>query len=111
MAQIHLKTPGQPIADFSVSGTDVTVAGIFVDCQARHQDIDTVVEIRDNASGPGEGGDGAYIAQIRIPARRYVDEEISGQPEDEQGIMRTPVPLDPNSIEITLWPRAAALGE
>lgn len=107
MAQIHLKTPGQPVADFSLDGTTVTVAGVFVDCEIRQQDIDTVVEIRAQASGAGEGGDGAYIAQIRIPARQYVDEEID-EPQGEMTVLRTPVPLDPNAIEVTLWPRAAA---
>lgn len=105
MPQINLKQPGQPVADFSVSGGNVTVAGVTIDCEARQLDTAVTVEIRANKTGPGEGGNGAYLAQIEIPARRYVDVEgkdKDGKPE----ITQAPVPLDPNAISITLWPTA-----
>lgn len=101
--QIHLKTPGQPVADFSIAGALVTVAGVAIDCAARQQDVATVVEIRAGAAGAAEGGDGAYLAQIRIPARRYDEHEI----DDEHGnltVLRDALPLDPNAVEVTLWP-------
>ena len=103
MAQIILKTPGQPVADFSVSGNTVVVAGIAIDCEARQRDTAVTVEIRNNGGTPGEDGDGAYVAQIAIPARRFEEHEI----DDEQGnltVLRDPLPLDPNAVEITLWP-------
>ena len=105
MPQINLKQPGQPVADFSVSGGNVTVAGVTIDCEARQLDTAVTVEIRANKTGPGEGGSGAYLAQIDIPARRYTDVEGNdkdGKPE----ITQAPVPLDPNAISITLWPTA-----
>lgn len=105
MPQINLKQPGQPVADFSVSGSSVTVAGVTIDCEARQLDTAVTVEIRANKTGPGESGNGAYLAQIEIPARRYVDVEgkdKDGKPE----ITQAPVPLDPNAISITLWPTA-----
>lgn len=105
MPQIILKQPGQPVADFSVSGCDVTVAGVAIDCAERQQDAAVVVEIRQNAGGASEGGNGAYLAQIEIPARLYMDVEgkdKDGKPE----ITQAPVPLDPNAIVITLWPTA-----
>lgn len=100
MPQIHLKQPGLPVADFAVYGTVVTVAGVAIDCAARQQDGAVVVEIRLSDLGPSEGGDGAYLAQIAIPARRF--DEI----ETEDGVQRLPQPLDPNAVEITLWPAA-----
>jgi hypothetical protein len=108
MAQIKLKQAGQPVADFSVAGALITVAGVIIDCAARQNDGAVSVEIRGSAAGAAEGGDGAYLAQIAIPARRYIlVEAISA--EDEGGMgqsisMQEPVPLDPNAIEITLWP-------
>lgn len=107
MPQINLKQPGQPVADFSVSGAAVTVAGVTVDCAARQLDADVTVEIRANASGPGEGGDGAYLAQIGIPARRYETTALPSEVEGEQPTeVRKPVPIDPNAIVVTLWPTA-----
>ena len=105
MPQINLKQPGQPVADFSVSGGNVTVAGVTIDCEARQLDTAVTVEVRANTTGPSVGGNGAYLAQIEIPARRYTDVEgkdKDGKPE----ITQAPVPLDPNAISITLWPTA-----
>ncbi len=105
MPQINLKQPGQPVADFSVSGGNVTVAGVTIDCEARQLDTAVTVEVRANKTGPSEGGNGAYLAQIEIPARRYTDVEgkdKDGKPE----VTQAPVPLDPNAISITLWPTA-----
>jgi len=103
--QINLKQPGQPVADFAVSGAIVTVAGVAIDCAARQQDTAAVIEIRDNAGAPGEGGSGAYLAQIEIPARRF---ETSAIPDDGIGdeAPAEPLPLDPNAVVVTLWPTA-----
>lgn len=103
MAQIILKTPGQPVADFSVSAATVIVAGIAIDCAERQRDTAVTIEIRNNGGTPAEGGDGAYVAQIAIPARCFEEHEI----DDEEGnltVLRDALPLDPNAIEVTLWP-------
>lgn len=99
--QIHLKQPGQPVADFSIVGAEVTVSGITINCLDRQEDSSVIIEIRKNAGGAGEGGDGAYLAQIEIPARQYI--EIPGDTEEEQ-MTREAVPLDPHAISVTLWP-------
>ncbi len=107
--QIILKQDGQPVADFSVSGANVTVAGVAIDCAERQQDIAVSVEVRQNIGGPSEGGNGAYLAQIEIPARRYetVIVPAEGEGEDEQPTeLREPLPLDPNAVVVTLWPTA-----
>lgn len=105
MPQIHLKQPGQPVADFAFAGTTVTVAGVAIDCAERQLDTAVTIEVRANKTGPSEGGAGAYLAQINIPARRYKDEEG----EDKDGnpvVLQEPIPLDPNAVEVTLWPTA-----
>ncbi|MDO8031917.1 hypothetical protein O3297_00685 [Janthinobacterium sp. SUN128] len=72
MPQIVLKQPGQPVAEFAFTGAIVTVAGVVIDCAARQLDTDVAIEIRNNRGDPGEGGNGAYLAQISIPARRFM---------------------------------------
>lgn len=103
MPLIILIEPGQPVANFAVDGTTVTVAGIAVDCAAAQRDEAVTVEIRDNAGTPGIGGDGAYLATIRIPTARYAPADGGEGGESSPEI---PLPLDPNTIEITLWPTA-----
>jgi hypothetical protein len=46
MPQINLIQSGQPVADFSVSGSLITVAGVTVDCGSRQLDVASVIEIR-----------------------------------------------------------------
>ena len=104
MPQIILKQPGQLSADFSVNGAVITVAGVVVNCEAREEDVTQTIEIRQHEGVAQEGGEGAFLAQIEIPARRYVD-EVGPLGEDEQPtIVRSPVPFDPNRVALTLWP-------
>lgn len=100
---ITLKQPGQPVADFSVRGAVIDVAGVVVDTAARQEDIAVMIEIRNNGGTPAEGGDGAYMAQIEIPARRYVEHEIKEE-DGSTTASRDAIPLDPNAVEVTLWP-------
>ena len=51
-----------------------------------------------------EGGEGAFLAQIEIPARSYVDEEGPLGEDEQPTIVRSPVPFDPNRVALTLWP-------
>jgi len=97
MAQILLKQPGQPVADLTIAGSIITVAGVKIDCAERQQDSAVNVEVRHSGNGALEGGSGAYMAHIAIPARRYAPAET----EDGAAVA---IPLDPNAIEITLWP-------
>lgn len=99
--QIHLKQPGQPVADFSIAGAVVSIAGLEIDCALRQQDALVVVDIRSSGSGASESGQGAYLAQIEIPARQYI--EVPGETEEDPAT-REAVPLDPHAISITLWP-------
>ncbi|SSY76710.1 hypothetical protein [Alcaligenes faecalis] len=104
--QIHLKQPGQPVSDFAISGTVVTVSGVAVDCAVQQQDVSVTLEIRANASGPGLGGDGAYLAQIEIPARRYLAPQVPMGEGEEPMEQLEAQPLDPSAVAVTLWPAA-----
>ena len=106
MPQIVLKQPGQPVADFSFSGAIVAVSGVAIDCAARQLDSSVIVEIRVGAGGAQEGGAGAYLAHIAIPPKRYTT--VAG-PDDANGnptSIQEPVALDPNAVQVTLWPTA-----
>ena len=39
----------------------------------------------------------AYVAEIDIPARQYTEAEVDGE------MQRTPVPLDMDTVTLTLW--------
>ena len=110
MPQIILKQAGQPVADFSFAEGVVTVAGVVIDCAARQQDSAVLIEVRSGNSGAVEGGSGAYLAQIAIPARRYITVQpatpvVAGSM-GQSGATRESVPLDPNAVQVTLWPTA-----
>lgn len=102
------KQPGGNLPEYSIDGTDIIVEGVAIDTAARQQDGAVLVEIRvqeGEAVEAVEGGVGDYLAQIDIPARRYVEED---GPLDEDGrptTIRTPVPIDPNRVTVTLWPQ------
>lgn len=105
MPQIKLIQPGQPVADFSVSGTIVAVAGVSVDAAAVQEDASVIVEIRHNGEAAQIGGDGAYLAHIEVPPAQYSEALV----DEESGEVIMPaerLPLDPNTIVITLWPTA-----
>jgi len=109
--QINLINPGQPVADFAISGTTVSVAGLTIDCAARQQDVAIIIEIRSHNGAVIEGDQGAYLAQIQIPARRYTEPEQEGEGEGDEAsdgmqdaAAPQPDPLDTNAVLITLWP-------
>ncbi|MCF7995216.1 MAG: hypothetical protein K9L88_10295 [Chromatiaceae bacterium] len=108
MALIHLRQPGQPVANFSTDGTTITVEGVAIDCAARQQDMLTIIEIRRNSGVASEGGAGAYLAHIEIPAKTYHDEVTPGGDGEEDTITRVADALHPDAISVTLWPAAAA---
>ncbi|MGP8289049.1 hypothetical protein ACT3OH_02120 [Vreelandella zhanjiangensis] len=106
MPQIKLKQPQQPVAEFSVSGNTVVVAGVEIDCAARQSDSTTLIEVRNNNGVAEEGGSGAYLAHIEIPPKAYREEENDDATADgeEAGTVKVAEPLDPDAVVITLWP-------
>ncbi len=105
MPQINLMQPGQPVANFSVDGAVVVVAGVSVDAAAVQEDASVLVEIRHNGESAQIGGTGAYLAHIEVPPAQYSD-PVTDTETGEVVIPAARIPLDPNSIKITLWPTA-----
>lgn len=115
MPRIVLLQPGQPVANFSINGSVISVGGYSVDAAERQADTATRVEIRLINGTAAEGDAGAYLALIDIPAREYV-ELPAATPADEtselpgsigQATTRQAVPLDPRAVVVTLWPTTA----
>lgn len=105
MPQIKLKQPQQPVAEFSVSGSTVIVAGVEIDCAARQGDSTALIEVRRNSGVAEEGGSGAYLAHIEIPPKTYREEDDGATTDGEEaGTVKTAEPLDPDAVVITLWP-------
>lgn len=104
MPQIKLMQSGQPVADFACSGTQVTVAGVTVDVAEHQSESGETIEIRKNGAVAQVGGDGAYLAHIQVPPAQFTEPVHA-----EDGALIAPaqrLPLDPNTIVITLWPTA-----
>lgn len=108
MAHITLQSPGQPIADFSVSGATISIAGTAIDCAALQTESQVLVNVAKDKAGavklnPKSGG--TCLAIICIPAKQYHD--LPSDPDPQTGdptFVRTEIPLDPNAIAVELWP-------
>jgi len=103
-----LVQPGAPIAPVAISSDRLSIGDITVDFAAEQQDTAAEIIIRNHAGAFVRGGDeGAIVAIVRIPARRYTE-----QPGDTDPISGAPTttriaePLDPNAVSVELWPFA-----
>jgi hypothetical protein len=67
MPQIILQSPGQPVADFSVSGALITVAGVTVDCAAEEADTAKTVEIRIKNGRRGKAAPAPTCRKLKFP--------------------------------------------
>ena len=95
------KTPGTKI-DYTVNGTNITFEGDCSDLKLKlaklqqdwpiHKDI-CIDEDGDLTLGVATGR--YYCAEIDIPAREYTEPEGDESPE--------PVPLDIDTVTLTLW--------
>ena len=68
-------------------------------------DASVIVEIRHNGETAQVGGDGAYLAHIEVPPAEYSESLV----DEESGEVVVPserLPLDTNTIKVTLWPTA-----
>lgn len=102
MARIELKQPGQAVADFSVNGHHIIIAGVLVDCQSLQNDSAQIIEVRLSERGAHIGGEGAYLAHIEIPAKAYAEAVVG----EGDVVERVAQDLDANAITVTLWPVA-----
>jgi len=103
-----LVQPGAPIAPVAISSDRLSIGDITVDFAAEQQDTAAEIIIHHHAGAFVRGGDqGAIVAIVRIPARRYTEQPgdadpISGAPTTT----RVAEPLDPNAVSVELWPFA-----
>lgn len=108
MPIITLAQPDMPVAQFSVSGNQITVDGLTVDCSAEQTDSQNVIEIRLIGGAPQIGETGPYLAVITIPPKTYSEIE-TGETDQDTGINIVDIvteDLDPNTVHLTLWPIA-----
>ena len=104
MAILKLMGAG-PHHDFAVSKGEITIGNVTVDAAAQQGDGNVVIDVYARHDGSyALKGPGAFAANITIPARRY-REEPGTDGEGKPTIDRTPEPLDPNAVEIVLWPK------
>jgi hypothetical protein len=100
--------PGAPIAPVSIAADRLTIGDITVAFAAEQQDTAAEIVIRHHAGAfVRGGGQGAIVAVVRIPARRYTEQpggadQMTGEPTTT----RVADPLDPNAVSIELWPFA-----
>jgi hypothetical protein len=108
MPMTTLVQPGAPIAPVAIAANRLTVGDITVDFAAEQQDTAAEIVIHHHAGAFVRGGDqGAIVAIVRIPARRYTEQQgdadpITGAPTTT----RVAEPLNPNAVSVELWPFA-----
>lgn len=101
--RIELKQQSQPVIDFSIYGSVFQIGDLVIDTALRQEDAPVTIELLNDGGVISEGGPGAYVAQIQIPARTYSENESV----DENGNIvtdRVALPIDTNGVKVTLWP-------
>lgn len=90
-----------PKIPYSVDGTKITFNDdLTINLASREQDWPVHIDIcfdGDKALVIGTAVGRAYVAQIDIPERQYVEKEGEGE------VQRVPVPLDMDAVTLTLW--------
>ncbi len=69
----------------------------------REQDWDVHIDVCFDEDGElviGTAAGRAYVAEIDIPAREYIE---TPDPEEESGVKREAVPLDLDKVTLSLW--------
>jgi hypothetical protein len=90
-----------PKIPYSVNGTRVSFNDdLTINLANREQDWPVHIDIcydEDRTLVIGAAAGRAYVAEIDIPARQYTEEEVDGETQ------RVPVPLDMDTVTLTLW--------
>ena len=108
MPMINLIQPGARIAPFAVTDADLTIGDVTIDYAAEQQDAAVEIVVRHDAGRFVRDGDnGAIVAIVRIPARRYTEQPGDIDPmTGEPTVVRAAEPLDTNAVSVELWPFA-----
>lgn len=98
-----------PHHDFAINGTAVVLGDVHIDCAAEQRDETVAIDIYHTEQGMSRQGPGAFAATVEIPPRQYPAEESipETQPELDAGSAQPvePLPLNPDTITVTLWPK------
>ena len=106
---------GKNFVEYSTRGTKISFGDGEITADLQKKERDDVVRIdvcRDFTDGLTFSAIGArtYVAQISIPARKYVDEEVDNpdyNPEDENSQVKitnhVPVPFSMDNVELILF--------
>jgi len=85
----------------STNGTKVTFNDdLTLNLASREQDWPVHIDIcydEDKALVIGAAAGRAYVAELDIPERQYIEEEIDNE------MQRTPVPLGMDTVTLSLW--------
>ena len=104
--------------DYSLEGTVLMVGGIDIDLEAEQREQEVVITFSDHNGMIHRGMMPCckYVAEVKIPPRKYESVEVGGHPadtlsgEDNKGeepqthTETVPVPLDLDSVVLNLWP-------
>ena len=98
------------VAEFE--GEALTVYDDFLDAAFAQQAFDFAgdfgVFVFSTEQGMSMQGPGAFAATVAIPPRKYPQPELTAEQLPESGEQHTapePLPLDPDTITLTLWPK------
>lgn len=104
MATLKLMGAG-PHHDVAINANKITIGTITVDAEEHQADglVNVDVYVKKDGSYSLKGT-GAFAANIAIPGRRY--REVAGtDTEGKPTIDHVPEALDPNAVEVSLWPK------
>ncbi len=97
---VNEKNAGAKIP-YVVTGTKVSFDDdLTIKLASREQDWPVHIDIcydEAHALVIGAAAGRAYVAEVDIPERQYTEEEIDGE------IQRTPVPLNMETVTLSLW--------
>ncbi len=108
MPMTTLIQPGALIAPATIAADRLTIGDVTIDYAAEQQDAAAEIVVRHSAGKFVRDGDqGAIVAIVRIPARRYTErpgdiDPMTGEPT----VARVSEPLDANAVSVELWPFA-----
>ena len=77
---------------------------LYLNLAAYERDFDVEIDISRNEYGMITMGlSRAYVAQIHIPAREYIETEVESAEEGEEAVEREAVPFNIDNVTLTLW--------
>jgi hypothetical protein len=92
-------------ADYSLSGTVLTVEGVAIDLQDRQDSVQKVIDISLDGNMKAREGVGAwYVATVILPAKQRELYDTGELDENENQVMaERDLPLDMSKVELRLW--------